>query len=27
VENAGHTFGEDLSDDDKKALAAFLATL
>jgi hypothetical protein len=27
VENAGHTFGEDLSDDDKKALTAFLATL
>jgi hypothetical protein len=27
LENAGHTFGEDLSDDDKKALTAFLATL
>jgi hypothetical protein len=27
VENAGHTFGEDLSDDDKNALTAFLATL
>ena len=27
VENAGHAFGEDLSDDDKKALTAFLATL
>ena len=27
VENKGHTFGEDLSDDDKKALTAFLATL
>jgi hypothetical protein len=27
IENAGHTFGEDLSDDDKKALIAFLATL
>jgi hypothetical protein len=27
IENAGHRFGEDLSDDDKKALIAFLATL
>jgi hypothetical protein len=27
VENAGHTFGEDLSDGDKQALIAFLATL
>jgi hypothetical protein len=27
IENAGHTFGEDLSDADKKALTAFLATL
>jgi hypothetical protein len=27
VENAGHRFGEDLSDADKKALTAFLATL
>jgi hypothetical protein len=27
VENAGHTFGQDLSDEDKKALTAFLATL
>ena len=27
VENAGHRFGEDLSDADKKALIAFLATL
>jgi len=27
IENAGHRFGEDLSDDDKKALTAFLATL
>ena len=27
IENGGHTFGEDLSDDDKKALIAFLATL
>ena len=27
VENQGHTFGEDLSAQDKKALAAFLATL
>jgi hypothetical protein len=27
IENAGHTFGEDLSDSDKKALTAFLATL
>lgn len=27
IENAGHTFGEDLSDEDKKALTAFLATL
>lgn len=27
VENKGHTFGEDLSDNDKRALTAFLATL
>jgi hypothetical protein len=27
VENAGHTFGADLSDRDKQALIAFLATL
>ena len=27
VENRGHTFGEDLSESDKKALTAFLATL
>ena len=27
IENAGHRFGEDLSDRDKKALIAFLATL
>jgi hypothetical protein len=27
VENEGHRFGEDLSDDDKNALIAFLATL
>jgi len=27
VENEGHRFGEDLSDADKKALTAFLATL
>ena len=27
IENAGHRFGEDLSDTDKKALTAFLATL
>lgn len=27
VENAGHRFGEDLSDEDKAALTAFLATL
>jgi hypothetical protein len=27
IENAGHPFGEDLSDQDKKALTAFLATL
>ena len=27
IENTGHRFGEDLSDDDKKALTAFLATL
>jgi hypothetical protein len=27
IENAGHRFGEDLSDRDKKALTAFLATL
>jgi hypothetical protein len=27
IENDGHTFGEDLSDSDKKALTAFLATL
>ena len=27
VENAGHRFGEDLPDADKKALTAFLATL
>jgi hypothetical protein len=27
IENAGHRFGEDLSEDDKKALTAFLATL
>ena len=27
VENKGHRFGEDLSDSDKKALTAFLATL
>ena len=27
VENSGHRFGEDLSDADKKALTAFLATL
>lgn len=27
IENAGHRFGEDLSDADKKALTAFLATL
>ena len=26
-ENAGHRFGEDLSDQDKNALTAFLATL
>ena len=26
-ENAGHRFGESLSDDDKKALTAFAATL
>ena len=26
-ENAGHRFGEGLSDDDKQALIAFLATL
>ena len=27
IENEGHRFGEDLSDRDKKALIAFLATL
>lgn len=27
IENAGHNFGQDLSDTDKKALIAFLATL
>jgi len=27
VENEGHRFGEDLSDADKKAITAFLATL
>jgi hypothetical protein len=27
IENAGHRFGEDLSEADKKALTAFLATL
>jgi len=27
VENSGHTFGTNLSDDEKKALIAFLATL
>jgi hypothetical protein len=27
IENGGHRFGEDLSDADKKALTAFLATL
>jgi hypothetical protein len=27
VENEGHRFGEDLSDADKKAVTAFLATL
>jgi hypothetical protein len=27
VENAGHRFGEDLTDSDKNALTAFLATL
>jgi hypothetical protein len=27
VENAGHNFGDQLSDADKKALTAFLATL
>ena len=27
VENAGHRFGEDLSETDKRALTAFLATL
>ncbi len=27
IENAGHPFGEDLSESDKKALTAFLATL
>jgi hypothetical protein len=27
IENEGHRFGEDLSDADKKALTAFLATL
>ena len=27
IENAGHRFGEGLSDTDKKALTAFLATL
>jgi hypothetical protein len=27
IENAGHRFGEDLSDADKNALIAFLATL
>jgi hypothetical protein len=27
IENQGHRFGEDLSEDDKKALTAFLATL
>ncbi|MCW5605659.1 MAG: hypothetical protein KIS79_16205, partial [Burkholderiales bacterium] len=27
IENAGHRFGEDLPDEDKKALTAFLATL
>jgi len=27
IENDGHRFGEDLSDADKKALIAFLATL
>jgi hypothetical protein len=27
IENAGHRFGEDLSDADKSALTAFLAML
>jgi len=27
VENTGHLFGEDLSDQDKNSLTAFLATL
>ncbi|MEO8410847.1 MAG: hypothetical protein ABI478_09780, partial [Propionivibrio sp.] len=27
IENEGHRFGEDLSEGDKKALTAFLATL
>jgi len=27
VENSGHLFGTNLSDDEKKALTAFLATL
>ena len=27
IENEGHRFGEDLSEADKKALTAFLATL
>jgi hypothetical protein len=27
IENEGHRFGEDLSEDDKKALTAFLATM
>jgi len=27
VENEGHRFGEDLSESDKKALTAFLATM
>ncbi|MEA2875981.1 MAG: hypothetical protein QOF14_1177, partial [Hyphomicrobiales bacterium] len=27
VENSGHTFGQDLSENEKKALIAFLATL
>ena len=27
IENAGHRFGEDLSEPDKQALTAFLATL
>jgi len=27
VENGGHTFGKDLSDREKQALIAFLATL